>query len=212
MGQNIQICLGRRGAGRIAYSLQFTVEARRFCYNGLHPLGRRRIRPENRERQRGRSQKGTNLMTGNELSVSSPPNSTAADPVGGLSLEKSFHELAQQWRDETGMSSSVSEKLRHPAYRKIIEMGEPVLPHVLRELRDRPGFWFEALRAITKQTPVSPEERGFQEGSRGVAQVGQGKGADGVDVPRPLVPVQTVQIREPPGGGPSRHKRRGRGL
>ena len=53
----------------------------------------------------------------------------------------------------------MSKKLQHPAYLEIIEMGEDALPLILRELRDRPGYWFEALKAITKQTPVPPEDR-----------------------------------------------------
>jgi hypothetical protein len=75
------------------------------------------------------------------------------------SLELTFKSLAQQWREETGMLSSFSKKLEHPAYRKIIDLGEPVLPLILRELQDRPGHWFEALKAITNQTPVPPADR-----------------------------------------------------
>ncbi len=57
------------------------------------------------------------------------------------------------------MLSSMSKKLAHPAYQKIIALGEPAIPLILRELRDRPGFWFEALKAITRQSPVPPDER-----------------------------------------------------
>ncbi|HVS35556.1 MAG TPA: hypothetical protein VMS17_08240 [Gemmataceae bacterium] len=74
-------------------------------------------------------------------------------------LEETFRALADQWREETGMLSSMSKKLAHPAYQKIIALGEPAVPLILRELRDRPGFWFEALKAITRQSPVPPDER-----------------------------------------------------
>ena len=70
-----------------------------------------------------------------------------------------FRKLADLWRKETGMHSSMSKRLGHPAYREIIALGEKVLPLILRELRDRPDHWFEALKAITKQTPVTAEER-----------------------------------------------------
>ena len=57
------------------------------------------------------------------------------------------------------MTSSITKKVQHPAYRQIIDMGEPALPWILRELRDRPGYWFEALRTIARQTPVAAEVR-----------------------------------------------------
>jgi Zn-dependent peptidase ImmA (M78 family) len=69
-------------------------------------------------------------------------------------IEREFRELAERWGRETGYFSSVSKKLNHPAYRAIIEMGERAVPWILRELRDRPALWFEALKAITGQTPV----------------------------------------------------------
>ena len=74
-------------------------------------------------------------------------------------LEEMFRALADEWRTETEMHSSMSKKLRHPAYQKIIALGEPAIPLILRELRDRPGFWFEALKAITRQSPVPPDEK-----------------------------------------------------
>ena len=74
-------------------------------------------------------------------------------------LEETFRALAEQWRRETEMHSSMSKKLLHPAYQKIIALGEPAIPLILRELRDRPGFWFEALKPITRQSPVPPDER-----------------------------------------------------
>jgi len=74
-------------------------------------------------------------------------------------LEETFRALADEWRVETEMHSSISKKLRHPAYQKIIALGEPAIPLILRELRDRPGFWFEALKAITRQSPVPHDER-----------------------------------------------------
>jgi len=45
--------------------------------------------------------------------------------------------------------SSLSEKYLHPSYARIIGMGRPVLPHILRSLQREPDDWFYALRAIT---------------------------------------------------------------
>lgn len=48
----------------------------------------------------------------------------------------------------------------HPAYQKIIGMGELALPLIMRELRTRPNHWFWALKAITGEDPVPPQYRG----------------------------------------------------
>jgi len=63
--------------------------------------------------------------------------------------------LVEQWRRETGMLSSISKKVQHPAYFRIIEMGEEALPWILQELRDRPAHWFTALRAIVQDPSIA---------------------------------------------------------
>lgn len=75
-----------------------------------------------------------------------------------VELEKMFFTLAEQWRNETGMLSSPTKKLKHPAYQQIISMGEPVLPLILRELERNQDHWFLALIAIAGENPVSPED------------------------------------------------------
>lgn len=65
-----------------------------------------------------------------------------------------FSALVERWQRETGMLSSISKKVNHPAYKRIIEMGEPAIPYILRELREHPSHWFTALRAIAKTSPV----------------------------------------------------------
>lgn len=72
-------------------------------------------------------------------------------------LETTFSELAEKWRNETQMMSSITKKSKHPAYQEIISMGTPVLPLILRELKHQPDHWFWALVAITGQNPVSPQ-------------------------------------------------------
>src|SRR5262249_39150350 len=77
-----------------------------------------------------------------------------ADTANPENMEGRFRELAEQWRRETGMYSSISQKVRHPAYRNIIALGEKALPLILRELRDRPAHWFSALKAIAHKGPL----------------------------------------------------------
>lgn len=58
------------------------------------------------------------------------------------------------------MLSSSTEKAVHPAYQRIIGLGPAVVPLVLRELEQHGGHWFWALRALTGENPVRPEDAG----------------------------------------------------
>lgn len=75
-------------------------------------------------------------------------------------LEETFLQLAEQWRQETGMISLVSKIVMHPTYQRIIGMGQPVVPLILRELEQEPDHWFWALQSITGANPVEPQQRG----------------------------------------------------
>ena len=75
-------------------------------------------------------------------------------------IETTFLELAKQWRRETGMLSVISKISMHPAYQRIIGMGQPVVPLIMRQLEREPDHWFWALSAITGANPVKAEQRG----------------------------------------------------
>jgi hypothetical protein len=75
-------------------------------------------------------------------------------------LEETFFGLAEQWRRETGLLSLVQKMVMHPAYQRIIGMGQPVVPLILRDLEQEPDHWFWALQAITGENPVPSEARG----------------------------------------------------
>lgn len=75
-------------------------------------------------------------------------------------IERTFRDLVEEWREATGVTSSLTDMVLHPAYQKIIGMGPVVVPLVLRELRERPAPWFWALSSITREDPVSPEDAG----------------------------------------------------
>lgn len=75
-------------------------------------------------------------------------------------LERRFIELAEQWHRETDFYSMSWQICDHPAYLEIIAMGEVALPWILRDLEDRGGQWFQALREITGQSPISAADRG----------------------------------------------------
>jgi hypothetical protein len=54
----------------------------------------------------------------------------------------------------------VTAKAMDPSYQQIIGMGPAALPLIFEELRQRPDHWFWALRMITGDDPVSPEDAG----------------------------------------------------
>ena len=70
-----------------------------------------------------------------------------------------FSLLADQWRRETQNLSSTSEKLRHRAYREIIEkLGPQTIPWILERIDDGPRHWFFALSELSGENPVKPAD------------------------------------------------------
>src|SRR5262245_25828571 len=67
-----------------------------------------------------------------------------------------FHKLAKLWRSETEFVSKVTKRILHPAYQKIIGIGEPAIPLILEDLLENgPDDWFWALTAITDANPIT---------------------------------------------------------
>lgn len=99
---------------------------------------------------------------GSALEAASPSSLTdACDKwVARLELERAFSRLADEWRRETAVISSVTDMATHPAYQRIIGMGPAAIPLILRELEREPHYWFWALRSITREDPVKPEDLG----------------------------------------------------
>ncbi len=71
-----------------------------------------------------------------------------------------FYNLAETWRADLKDISSVTQAALHPSYQQIIGMGEKVLPLILRELEDKPLYWFWAVKAITQTDPVPAQDKG----------------------------------------------------
>jgi len=78
-----------------------------------------------------------------------------SEPAAESGLAGKFQELAETWRRETGFFSFMRQRALHPAYQRIIGMGWPVVPLILRELRRQPDHWLWALEAITGEKPAS---------------------------------------------------------
>src|SRR5205085_3802763 len=78
--------------------------------------------------------------------------------VAGLVEEERFKTLASEWKQETRFLSNVATKSMHPAYQKIIGMGEIALPFILNDLlTNGPSDWFWALYVITDVNPVTED-------------------------------------------------------
>ena len=75
-------------------------------------------------------------------------------------LYDEFTRLAEEWRTDTGHLSSPRQIAMHPAYQRIIGLGEPAIPLILNALREHGGQWYWALRAITNDSPVSGDAAG----------------------------------------------------
>jgi hypothetical protein len=84
------------------------------------------------------------------------PASARATPA----IEPTFVQLRDTWLREASHLSSMSARAMHPAYQRIIGLGEAALPLILRELDQRPAQWTWALRSISGEDPVAPEDRG----------------------------------------------------
>ena len=75
-------------------------------------------------------------------------------------LADTFQNLAEEWRRATRFYSSLRNITTHPAYRAVVDMGDEIVPILLRELHLKAEPWFTALREITGTDPVEPHERG----------------------------------------------------
>jgi hypothetical protein len=75
-------------------------------------------------------------------------------------VDRRFHQLVDEWKDETRLLSSIHEMVSHPAYLQIIGMGQEALPLLVNELRREPDHWFVALQAITGTNPIPASASG----------------------------------------------------
>lgn len=75
-------------------------------------------------------------------------------------LKQQLDLLADRWLQETVVISSITEKIVHPDYMRIIGVGEPAIPFLLDALENKSGLWFPALISITGENPSTPDMAG----------------------------------------------------
>ncbi len=89
------------------------------------------------------------------------PREHIADETRIKSLvSREFKKHEKKWKRDTQYSSSLTDKYLHPSYARIIGMGQPAVPLILRSLKQQPNDWFYALRAITGANPVRSADAG----------------------------------------------------
>lgn len=69
-----------------------------------------------------------------------------------------FKTLADQWRRETRHVSSVMKIVMHPAYQRIMTMGEASLPLIFKDLQATRSHWLWALHYITGKDPATVDD------------------------------------------------------
>jgi hypothetical protein len=89
-----------------------------------------------------------------ECALSSP---VAENVRAHADLEQIFVGFVKQWQHETGGLSSTTRRYIHPSYQAILRLGPDAIPLILKELNERPDWWFEALTTLAKVNPVKPK-------------------------------------------------------
>lgn len=65
-----------------------------------------------------------------------------------------FIRLADEWERDTQFTSSLTEWLIHPAFRRILALGPNALPLLLQRFRSDPIRWFWALEPVAGENPA----------------------------------------------------------
>lgn len=85
-----------------------------------------------------------------------------ADPEP--TLKEKFDGHANKWERETRYVSSIGDKIAHPSYQAIINLGltspRLMLSLLLRDMQTTGRTWFTALARISHQNPVRQEDAG----------------------------------------------------
>jgi hypothetical protein len=86
-------------------------------------------------------------------------------PPSGISpeLEIEFRALTERWHSDTRYWSSVTKMAMHPAYQRIIALGEEVIPLILNDLRSTRGHWLWALYVLSGFEDPAPQDATFDE-------------------------------------------------
>src|SRR5688572_5568498 len=88
------------------------------------------------------------------------PLQTPLRSASNESVEERLRQLETQWKADTEFLSDAGKIVKHPAFRAIIALGEPVVPLLLKDLEGKSSLWVWALPEITGENPVSEADGG----------------------------------------------------
>ena len=78
-----------------------------------------------------------------------------------LAVDYRFDVLAASWEQETAGMSFVEQRRRHPAYAQLRDMGQAIVPMILRRIESNPSDWFDLLFELTDQDQhIDPADAG----------------------------------------------------
>lgn len=88
------------------------------------------------------------------------PAEELLEALGKRLVAAEFSRLKRAWVKDTMFASSASVLFENDHYKAIIALGWPVVPYLIREMREEPHHWSSALRAITRENPVPKDAAG----------------------------------------------------
>jgi hypothetical protein len=71
-----------------------------------------------------------------------------------------FTQFAVEWKSQSRYMSNSAQMAMLRPYQRIIGLGPPAIPLILKELDREPDQWFWALEVITGENPVPSESAG----------------------------------------------------
>ena len=76
-----------------------------------------------------------------------------------ITLKENFEHHKSIWKKETSFSSNISDIVDNKSYLSIIDLGNDVVPLIIKDLMINYDHWFYALEILTGQNPVKIEHR-----------------------------------------------------
>ncbi len=76
-------------------------------------------------------------------------------------LAEKFEALYQKWKSETGLYSGGSAIFENENYQKMIRLGKPAVPLMLKKLQKELTMLFPALVKITGENPILEKHIGY---------------------------------------------------
>jgi hypothetical protein len=115
---------------------------------------------------------------GDDHDIPAQENAESEAPTVDSELEIIFKGLSKKWREATGGYSLTYRRFAHPTYLSLLVFAEnnkeEIIPLILRELKDRPDWWFEALKFLTNADPTKKGDN-FTEAAKAWLKWGVGR-------------------------------------